>query len=247
MKKTTFLLLLSENDYICMVLIRNCSNFIRELMRSTFYLFAMLFLATTFFSCETVEPSPRPTWGGIVNPIEAFMYPRDLKVFADGEEGRRWLILVVPDSTKSSFAPTSKSTPAEVARYKELSQLVGNPTEPVVNECHFHRTWLTQGVKAIRVVRTQADGRDEEVTAQCGNLYFYTDKQIFDCQFKCGDRSIFAKPLGETVEADYLWLPGRDVFGLVAPLNPDHLKLRIVLRLADGTEIEKELSEKGKK
>lgn len=118
-------------------------------MRSTFYLFAVLFLATTFFSCETDEPSPRPTWGEIVNPIEAFMYPRDLKVFADGEEGRRWLILVVPDSTKSSFAPTSKSTPAEVARYKELSKLVGNPTEPVVNECHFHRTWLTQGVKAI--------------------------------------------------------------------------------------------------
>ena len=198
-------------------------------MRSTFYLFAVLFLATTFFSCETVEPSPRPTWGEIVNPIEVFMYPRDLKVFADGEEGRRWLILVVPDSTKSSFAPTSKSTPAEVARYKELSQLVGNPTEPVVNECHFHRTWLTQGVKAIRVVRTQADGRDEDVTAQCGN------------------RSIFAKPLGETVEADYLWLPGRDVFGLVAPLNPAGLKQRIVLRLADGTEIEKELSDKGKK
>ena len=177
-------------------------------MRSTFYLFAVLFLATTFFSCETDEPAPRATWGEIVNPIEAFMYPRDLKVFADGEEGRRWLILVVPDSTKSSFAPTSKSTPAEVARYKELSKLVGNPTEPVANECHFHRTWLTQGVKAIRVVRTQADGRDEDVTAQCGNLYFYTDKQIFDCQFKCGDRSIFAKPLGETVEADYLWLPG---------------------------------------
>lgn len=172
------------------------------------------------------------------------MYPRDLKVFADGEEGRRWLILVVPDSTKSSFAPTSKSTPAEVARYKELSQLVGNPTEPVANECHFHRTWLTQGVKAIRVVRTHADGRDEDVTAQCGNLYFYTDKQIFDCQFKCGNRSIFAKPLGETVEADYLWLPGRDVFGLVAPLNPDGLKQRIVLRLANGTEIEKELSKK---
>lgn len=116
-----------------------------------------------------------------------------------------------------------------------------------MNECHFHRTWLTQGVKAIRVVRTQADGRDEDVTAQCGNLYFYTDKQIFDCQFKCGNRSIFAKPLGETVEADYLWLPGRDVFGLVAPLNPAGLKQRIVLRLADGTEIEKELSEKGKK
>ena len=131
------------------------------------------------------------------------MYPRDLKVFADGEEGRRWLILVVPDSTKSSFAPTSKST--------------------------------------------QADGRDEDVTAQCGNLYFYTDKQIFDCQFKCGDRSIFAKPLGETVEADYQWLPGRDGFGLITPPNPDHLKQRIVLRLADGTEIEKELSDKGKK
>lgn len=124
-------------------------------MRSTFYLFAVLFLATTFFSCETVEPSPRPTWGEIVNPIEAFMYPRDLKVFADGEEGRRWLILVVPDSTKSSFAPTSKSTPAEVARYKELSQLVGNPTEPVANECHFHRTWLIQGVKGIRVLRAR--------------------------------------------------------------------------------------------
>ncbi len=157
---------------------RNYSNFIRALMRSTFYLFAVLFLATTFFSCETDEPAPRATWGEIVNPIEAFMYPRDLKVFADGEEGRRWLILVVPDSTKSSFAPTSKSTPAEVARYKELSKLVGNPTEPVVNECHFHRTWLTQGVKAIRVVRTQADGRDEEVTAQCGNLYFYTTNRF---------------------------------------------------------------------
>ena len=128
MKKATFLLLLSENVYLCIASIRNYSNFMRALMRSTFYLFAVLFLATTFFSCETVEPSPRPTWGEIVNPIEAFMYPRDLKVFADGEEGRRWLILVVPDSTKSSFAPTSKSTPAEVARYKELSQLVGNPT-----------------------------------------------------------------------------------------------------------------------
>lgn len=219
----------------------------RILMRSTFYLFAVLFLATTFFSCETDEPSPRATWGEIVNPIKAFMYPRDLKVFADGEGGRRWLILVIPDSTKSSFAPTSKSTPAEVARYKELSKLVGNPTEPVVNECNFRRTWLTQGVKAIRVVRTQADGRDEDVTAQCGNLYFYTYKQIFDCQFKCGDRSIFAKPLGEVVEADYLWLPGRDVFGLVAPLNPDGLKQRIVLRLANGTEIEKELSDKRKK
>ena len=142
--------------------------------------------------------------------------------------------------------PHLESTPAEVARYKELSRLVGNPTEPVVNECNFRRTWLTQGVKAIRVVRTQADGRDEEVTAQCGNLYFYTYKQIFDCHFKCGDRSIFAKPLGEVVEADYLWLPGIDEFGLVTPPNPDHLKQRIVLRLADGTEIEKELSEKGK-
>ena len=78
------------------------------------------------------------------------------------------------------------------------------------------------------------------------SLFLY-DKQIFDCQFKCGDRSIFAKPLGETVEADYLWLPGRDVFGLVAPLNPDGLKQRIVLRLADGTEIEKELLEKREK
>lgn len=179
-------------------------------MRSTFYLFAVLFLAATFFSCETDEPAPRAR-REIVNPIEAFMYPRDIKVYADDDDGRRWLILVLPDSTKSSFAPTSKSTPAEVARYKELSQLVGNPTEPVVNECHFHRTWLTQGVKAIRVVRTQADGRDEDVTAQCGNLSFYTDKQIFDCQFKCGDRSIFAKPLGEVVEADYLWLPGEMV------------------------------------
>ena len=217
-------------------------------MKSSFLtLFAMLFLTTTLFSCETVELTPRATWDEIVNPIEAFMSPRDLKVYEDEYDSRRWFIVVVPDSTKSSFAPTSKSTPAEVARYKELSQLVGNPTEPVVNECHFHRTWLTQGVKAIRVVRTRADGRDEDVTAQCGNLYFYTDKQIFDCQFKCGDRSIFAKPLGETVEADYLWLPGRDVFGLVAPPNPDHLKQRIVLRLADGTEIEKELSEKGKK
>lgn len=185
--------------------------------------------------------------GEIVNPIEAFMYPRDLEVSEDQYDSRRWHILVVPDSTKSSFAPTSKSTPAEVARYKELSRLVGNPTEPVVNECNFRRTWLTQGVKAIRVVRTQADGRDEEVTAQCGNLYFYTYKQIFDCHFKCGDRSIFAKPLGEVVEADYLWLPGIDEFGLVTPPNPDHLKQRIVLRLADGTEIEKELSEKGKK
>ena len=217
-------------------------------MKSSFLtLFAMLFLATTFFSCETDEPAPRPTWGEIVNPIKAFMYPRDLEVSEDQYDSRRWHILVVPDSTKSSFAPTSKSTPAEVARYKELSQLVGNPTEPVVNECNFRRTWLTQGVKAIRVVRTQADGRDEEVTAQCGNLYFYTYKQIFDCHFKCGDRSIFAKPLGEVVEADYLWLPGIDEFGLVTPPNPDHLKQRIVLRLADGTEIEKELSEKGKK
>ena len=207
----------------------------------------MLFLATTFFSCETDEPAPRPTWGEIVNPIKAFMYPRDLEVSEDQYDSRRWHILVVPDSTKSSFAPTSKSTPAEVARYKELSQLVGNPTEPVVNECNFHRTWLTQGVKAIRVVRTQADGRDEEVTAQCGNLYFYTYKQIFDCQFKCGDRSIFAKPLGEMVEADYLWLPGRDGFGLVTPPNPDRLKQRIVLRLADGTEIEKELRRKVEK
>ena len=211
------------------------------------YLFAVLFLATTFFSCETNEPAPRVTWGEIVNPIKAFMYPRDLEVSEDQYDSRRWHILVVPDSTKSSFAPTSKSTPAEVARYKELSRLVGNPTEPVVNECNFRRTWLTQGVKDIRVVRTQADGRDEEVTAQCGNLYFYTYKQIFDCHFKCGDRSIFAKPLREVVEADYLWLPGIDEFGLVTPPNPDHLKQRIVLRLADGTEIEKELSEKGKK
>ena len=200
-------------------------------MKSSFLtLFAVLFLATTFFSCETNEPAPRAR-REIVNPIEAFMYPRDLKVYEDEYDSRRWLILVVPDSTKSSFAPTSKSTPAEVARYKELSQ----------------RTWLTQGVKGIRVLRTQADGRDEDVTAQCGNLYFYTDKQIFDCQFKCGNRSIFAKPLGEVVEADYLWLPGIDVFGLLAPPNPDGLKQRIVLRLADGTEIEKELSEKGKK
>ena len=217
-------------------------------MKSSFLtLFAMLFLATTFFSCETVELTPGATWDEIVNPIEAFMYPRDLKVYEDEYDSRRWFIVVVPDSTKSSFAPTSKSTPAEVARYKELSQLVGNPTEPVVNECNFHYTWLTQGVKAIRVVRTQADGRDEEVTAQCGNLYFYTYKQIFDCQFKCGDRSIFAKPLGEMVEADYLWLPGRDGFGLVTPPNPDHLKQRIVLRLADGTEIEKELRRKAEK
>lgn len=217
-------------------------------MKSSFLtLFAVLFLATTFFSCETVELTPGATWDEIVNPIEAFMYPRDLKVYEDEYDSRRWFIVVVPDSTKSSFAPTSKSTPAEVARYKELSQLVGNPTEPVVNECNFHYTWLTQGVKAIRVVRTQADGRDEEVTAQCGNLYFYTYKQIFDCQFKCGDRSIFAKPLGEMVEADYLWLPGRDGFGLVTPPNPDHLKQRIVLRLADGTEIEKELRRKAEK
>ena len=217
-------------------------------MKSSFLtLFAVLFLATTFFSCETVEPSHRATWGEIVNPIKAFMYPRDLEVSEDQYDSRRWHILVVPDSTKSSFAPTSKSTPAEVARYKELSQLVGNPTEPVVNECNFHYTWLTQGVKAIRVVRTQADGRDEEVTAQCGNLYFYTYKQIFDCHFKCGDRSIFAKPLGEVVEADYLWLPGIDEFGLVTPPNPDHLKQRIVLRLADGTEIEKELRRKVEK
>lgn len=217
-------------------------------MKSSFLtLFAVLFLATTFFSCETVELTPGATWDEIVNPIEAFMYPRDLKVYEDEYDSRRWFIVVVPDSTKSSFAPTSKSTPAEVARYKELSQLVGNPTEPVVNECNFHRTWLTQGVKAIRVVRTQADGRDEEVTAQCGNLYFYTYKQIFDCQFKCGDRSIFAKPLGEMVEADYLWLPGRDGFGLITPPNPDHLKQRIVLRLADGTEIEKELRRKVEK
>ena len=217
-------------------------------MKSSFLsLFAVLFLATTFFSCETVELTPGATWDEIVNPIEAFMYPRDLKVYEDEYDSRRWFIVVVPDSTKSSFAPTSKSTPAEVARYKELSQLVGNPTEPVVNECNFHYTWLTQGVKAIRVVRTQADGRDEEVTAQCGNLYFYTYKQIFDCQFKCGNRSIFAKPLGEMVEADYLWLPGRDGFGLVTPPNPDHLKQRIVLRLADGTEIEKELRRKVKK
>lgn len=217
-------------------------------MKSSFLtLFAVLFLATTFFSCETVEPSHRATWGEIVNPIKAFMYPRDLEVSEDQYDSRRWHILVVPDSTKSSFAPTSKSTPAEVARYKELSRLVGNPTEPVVNECNFRRTWLTQGVKAIRVVRTQADGRDEEVTAQCGNLYFYTYKQIFDCHFKCGDRSIFAKPLGEVVEADYLWLPGIDEFGLVTPPNPDHLKQRIVLRLADGTEIEKELRRKVEK
>ena len=217
-------------------------------MKSSFLtLFAVLFLATTFFSCETVELTPGATWDEIVNPIEAFMYPRDLKVYEDEYDSRRWFIVVVPDSTKSSFAPTSKSTPAEVARYKELSQLVGNPTEPVVNECNFHRTWLTQGVKAIRVVRTQADGRDEEVTAQCGNLYFYMYKQIFDCQFKCGDRSIFAKPLGEMVEADYLWLPGRDGFGLITPPNPDHLKQRIVLRLADGTEIEKELRKKVEK
>ena len=217
-------------------------------MKSSFLtLFAVLFLATTFFSCETVELTPGATWDEIVNPIEAFMYPRDLKVYEDEYDSRRWFIVVVPDSTKSSFAPTSKSTPAEVARYKELSQLVGNPTELVVNECNFHYTWLTQGVKAIRVVRTQADGRDEEVTAQCGNLYFYTYKQIFDCQFKCGNRSIFAKPLGEMVEADYLWLPGRDGFGLVTPPNPDHLKQRIVLRLADGTEIEKELRKKVEK
>ncbi len=217
-------------------------------MKSSFLtLFAVLFLATTFFSCETVEPSHRATWGEIVNPIKAFMYPRDLEVSEDQYDSRRWHILVVPDSTKSSFAPTSKSTPAEVARYKELSRLVGNPTEPVVNECNFRRTWLTQGVMAIRVVRTQADGRDEEVTAQCGNLYFYTYKQIFDCHFKCGDRSIFAKPLGEVVEADYLWLPGIDEFGLVTPPNPDHLKQRIVLRLADGTEIEKELRRKVEK
>ena len=217
-------------------------------MRSSFHtLFAVLFLATTFFSCETVELTPRATWGEIVNPIKAFMYPRDLKVYEDEYDSRRWHILVVPDSTKSSFAPTSKSTPAEVARYKELSQLVGNPTELVVNECNFHYTSLIQGVKAIRVVRTQADGRDEEVSAQCGNLYFYTYKQIFDCQFKCGDRSIFAKPLGEMVEADYLWLPGRDGFGLITPPNPDHLKQRIVLRLADGTEIEKELRRKMEK
>ena len=246
MKKATFLLFLSGNDYLCIVSMRNYSNFMRILMRSTFYLFAVLFLATTFFSCETDEPAPRAR-REIVNPIEAFMYPRDIKVYADDDDGRRWLILVVPDSTKSSFAPTSKSTPAEVARYKELSQLVGNPTEPVVNECNFRRTWLTQGVKAIRVVRTQADGRDEEVTAQCGNLSFYTYKQIFDCQFKCGDRSIFAKPLGEVVEADYQWLPGRDGFGLITPPNPDHLKQRIVLRLAHGTEIEKELLEKREK
>ena len=217
-------------------------------MKSSFLtLFAVLFLATTFFSCDTVELTPGATWDEIVNPIEAFIYPRDLKVYEDEYDSRQWFIVVVPDSTKSSFAPTSKSTPAEVARYKELSQLVGNPTEPVVNECNFHYTWLTQGVKAIRVVRTQADGRDEEVTAQCGNLSFYTYKQIFDCQFKCGDRSIFAKPLGEMVEADYLWLPGRDGFGLVTPPNPDHLKQRIVLRLADGTEIEKELRRKAEK
>ena len=127
-------------------------------MKSSFLtLFAVLFLATTFFSCETVELTPGATWDEIVNPIEAFMYPRDLKVYEDEYDSRRWFIVVVPDSTKSSFAPTSKSTPAEVARYKELSQLVGNPTEPVVNECNFHYTWLTQGVKAIRVVRTQAD------------------------------------------------------------------------------------------
>ena len=99
-------------------------------MKSSFLtLFAMLFLAATFFSCETDEPAPRAR-REIVNPIEAFMYPRDIKVYADDDDGRRWLILVLPDSTKSSFAPTSKSTPAEVARYKELSKLVGNPTEP---------------------------------------------------------------------------------------------------------------------
>lgn len=91
-------------------------------MKSSFLtLFAMLFLATTFFSCETNEPAPRATWGEIVNPIKAFMYPRDLEVSEDQYDSRRWHILVVPDSTKSSFAPTSKSMPAEVARYKELS------------------------------------------------------------------------------------------------------------------------------
>ena len=213
---------------------------------SSLYLFAVLFLATTFFSCETDEPAPRPTWGEIVNPVEAFMYPRDLKVYADDNDGRRWLILVIPDSTKSSFAPTSKSTPAEVARYKELSQLVGNPTEPVVNECNFRRTWLTQGVKAIRVVRTQADGRDEEVTAQCGNLSFYTDKQIFDCQFKCGDRSIFAKPLGEVVEADYQWLPGRDGFGLITPPIPTTSSSALCCALPTERKSKKNSRKKGK-
>ena len=79
-------------------------------MKSSFLtLFAMLFLAATFFSCETDEPAPRPTWGEIVNPIEAFMYPRDIKVYADDDDGRRWLILVLPDSTKSSFAPPRKA------------------------------------------------------------------------------------------------------------------------------------------
>ena len=58
-------------------------------MRSnSFYLFAVLFLAATFFSCETVELTPRATWDEIVNPIEAFMYPRDLKVYEDEYDSR---------------------------------------------------------------------------------------------------------------------------------------------------------------
>ena len=200
-------------------------------MKSSFLtLFAMLFLAATFFSCETDEPAPRAR-REIVNPIEAFMYPRDLKVYEDEYDSRRWLILVVPDSTQSSFAPPRKARPRKWRAIRNFPNLWAIRLSPVVNECNFRRTWLTQGVKAIRVVRTQADGRDEEVTAQCGNLSFYTYKQIFDCQFKCGDRSIFAKPLGEVVEADYQWLPGRDGFGLITPPNPDHLKQRIVLRL----------------
>ena len=63
-------------------------------MKSSFLtLFAMLFLAATFFSCETDEPAPRAR-REIVNPIEAFMYPRDLKVYEDEYDSRRWLILV---------------------------------------------------------------------------------------------------------------------------------------------------------
>ena len=93
----------------------------------------MLFLATTFFSCETDEPSPRPTWGEIVNPIEAFMYPRDLKVFADGEEGRRWLILWFPTVPKVRLRPPRKARPRKWRAIRNFPNLWAIRLSPVVN------------------------------------------------------------------------------------------------------------------
>lgn len=213
-------------------------------MRKIPYLLpTLLILMSTWCSCGTethFEHTPHVRCENLLNPIEAFFYPADFKVCTLYDNSGHCTFQLQADSTKSSFAPTTKSTPEEVARYKELSKRIGNPTEWVENTSHFCRTWVMQGVKEIRIFRTQTDGTEKDITAQCGTINFETYRPIFDSQFRSGgDRSIFKKRLAEVTETDLLWLPGRDSFGLSTPPNPEHLRQTVVLRLTDGTEIRK--------